>query len=544
MMTPARWITGIFLAAGIFLAGYMANRQNDPTTSSAAAIPSIKYTCPMHPQYASDHSGTCPVCGMSLVRADENGAHDASNAAVSEASGMLRIDSEKQQLIGVRTDNVSQNSASNLLRVAGRIAVDEGRLSRLIAATDGWIRELGENPAGTHVRKNQVLASYYSRDLLSSAQTFMFALQTNAQVERGDAVIGPTRPPTQLTLQVALDSLRALGMSEFQIEEIKRNRVAPDKIHIYSPIDGYVIARNISPQQRFDKGSEMYRIADVSHVWVMTDIFEKDREFLGPRAIATVRYRDRQFRARMSDALPQFDPASRTLKTRFEMDNPGSLLLPDMFVDVELHVDKPAAMTVPADAVIDSGLRKMVYVERAAGMFEPRMVETGWRLGNRVQVTRGLNPGERIVVSGNFLLDSESRMRFVDDKKPSGTAEKSKMAKDFVCGMDVDPKSPDTLKSQYKGTTYYFCGPMCKKSFDANPEKFIQKTTAPKVEKAKDPVCGMDVDAAKDTPKSEYKGQTYYFCSEHCKKSFDANPEKYVHKGMAGQGMSGKGMPQ
>jgi len=198
---------------------------------------------------------------------------------------------------------------------------------------------------------------------------------------------------------------------------------------------------------------------------------------------------------------------------------------------------------VPAEAVIDSGRRKTVYVEKGSGVFEPRLVETGWRLGDRVQITSGLEPSERIVVSSNFLIDSESRMRLTDGSNPP-MAEKAAKVKDPVCGMDVDPKSPDTLKSQYKGTTYYFCGSMCKKSFDANPEKYIKTTAAaPKAEKAKDLVCGMDVDPkSPDTYKTQYKGKTYYFCSKLCKKNFDANPEEYVHKGMADQDMHGNGM--
>ena len=217
----------------------------------------------------------------------------------------------------------------------------------------------------------------------------------------------------------------------------------------------------------------------------------------------------------MSDALPQLDPQTRTLKTRFELDNPGNILLPDMFVDVELAVDTPAAITVPADAVIDSGRRKTVYVERGNGVFEPRLVETGWRLGDRVQITQRPRTGR-----------AHCRLRQLPDRfrKPHENArerqrcraEKAKPVKDLVCGMDVDPKSPNTLKTQYKGETYYFCCEHCKKSFEANPEKYIpKKTAAAKVEKAKDLVCGMDVDPnSADVMKTQYKGKTYYFCSE------------------------------
>ena len=133
----------------------------------------------------------------------------------------------------------------------------------------------------------------------------------------------------------------------------------------------------------------------------MTDIFEKDLEFMKPGMMATIRYGGRELLARMSAVLPQFDPQSRTLKARFELDNPGFILRPDMLVDVEIEVNMPAAITVPADAVIDSGRQTTVYVDRGSGYFEPRAVKTGWRLGGRVQVTEGLEPGERVVISSN-----------------------------------------------------------------------------------------------------------------------------------------------
>lgn len=476
MMTPARITASLCLAAGIFVAGYMANRQPGPAASSASVRQVLYYTCPMHPQYKSDHPGDAPCCGMRLVPVYAGTAASSTDPVTPDAPGMVQVDAAKQQLIGVRTDEVKRASASHLLRVPGRISVDEERLYRITAGTDGWIRDLGRNSAGAFVKKNQILASYYAQNLLAAAQTFVFALQTNAQVERGDATLGYQRTPTALNLQVALDSLRGLGMSEFQIEEIQQTRIAPTQIHVYSPIDGFVIARNISPGQRFDKGTEMYRIADIAHVWVMTDIFEKDREFVRPGALANVHYRGRELPARMSAVLPQFDPQSRTLKTRFELDNPGYVLRPDMFVDVEIHVDMPAAVTVPADAVIDSGRQKTVFVERGDRMFEPRQVETGWRLADRVEVTNGLKPGERIVVAGNFLIDSESRMKLAAVAVPAMAGDRpAAQEKDPVCRMTVDPKSPKAITTQHNGKTWYFCSDECKKTFEANPEKYAPK---------------------------------------------------------------------
>jgi membrane fusion protein, copper/silver efflux system len=529
MKTPVRFIGIICLAVGVFFAGYMANRQKDPTTSSASGEQVENYSCPMHPQYRSARPGDCPMCGMRLEAMDTGGVPaDASNPS---ASGIIPISAAKQQLIGVRTDVVRRDSCSNLLRVPGRITVDDQRLYRITAASDGWIRELGQNTAGRFVSKNQMLATYYTRDLLASERLFLLSLGANDQTQKADFTSASIRTTSNYNPQFPVDSLRGLGMSDIQIEELQRTRNFIPHVNIYSPVSGYIVSRNISPEQRFDKGTELYRIADISRVWVMTDIFEKDRDFARPGATATIRYQNREFHARISESLPQFDPQSRTLKTRFEIENPGNILLPDMFVDVELRLNTPDAVAVPADAVIDSGRRKIVYVERANSEFEPRMVETGWRMGDRVQITGGLEPGERIVVSGNFLIDSESRMR-----APTGNSspadEKVKPVKDLVCGMTVDPKSPGTLKTQYKGETYYFCSETCKKSFEANPDKYIPKqTTAAKAEKPKDLVCGMMVDPnSPNTLNMQYKGKTYYFCSETCKKSFEANPDKYVHK--------------
>jgi Cu(I)/Ag(I) efflux system membrane fusion protein len=476
-MTPAKVAASIILAAGIFVAGYMANRHPIPVATSASAKQAVRYTCPMHPQYTSDRSGECPICGMRLEQIDTADVAVKADNPVTGAPGIVRINAEKQQLIGVRTDTVKTAPVSDALRVPGRITVDDQRLYRIVASVDGWIRELGPNPAGAFVAKDQVLASYYTQNLITAAQTYAFAVQSNVLAQSGDKTIGLQRGTVALTLQAALDSVRSLGMSERQIQEIDRTGIAPTLIHIYSPIDGFVISRNVSPEQRFDKGTEMYRIADIGHVWVMTDVFEKDRAFLKPGARATVYYQDRRLQAHMSDALPQFDPQSRTLKTRFELDNPGFVLRPDMFVDVELHVEMPAAITVPADSVIDLGRRKTVYVQSDGGRFEPRIIDTGWRLGDRVQVTSGLEAGERIVVSSNFLVDSESRMK-LSALSTELTLQKVTAAKDPVCGMEIDPKAADAFKTQYNGRTYYFCAPKCRRDFDENPRKYVHENMA------------------------------------------------------------------
>ena len=177
-------------------------------------------------------------------------------------------------------------------------------------------------------------------------------------------------------------------------------------------------------------------MADLSRVWILADLFENESQYIKPgaRVQVTLPHQRKTFQATVSKILPQFDAASRTLKVRLETDNPGFVLRPDMFVDVELPISLPPAISVPADAVLDSGLRKTVFVDRGNGFFEPEKVETGWRIGDRVEIVKGLQPGERIVVSGNFLIDSESRLEL------AAAGMYGTLSKDPVCGMEADEK--------------------------------------------------------------------------------------------------------
>ena len=209
---------------------------------------------------------------------------------------------------------------------------------------------------------------------------------------------------------------------------------------------------------------------------MLADIFEREAKFIPLGARAQVRYQGQTFAAEISDALPAFDPVSRTLKVRLDLDNPAYILRPDMFVDVEMPVQLPAAVTVPADAVLDAGRQNIVYVDRGNGTFEPRPVETGWRFGDLVAITKGLDPGEHIVVSGTFLIDSESRFR---SAAASWNQAPPKEVHDPVCGMGVDPGKADRLKGVFQGTTYYFCSESCKRKFEAHPQSYVSADGRP-----------------------------------------------------------------
>jgi Cu(I)/Ag(I) efflux system membrane fusion protein len=206
-----------------------------------------------------------------------------------------------------------------------------------------------------------------------------------------------------------------MGMSRPQIDEIARTRKILPAVNLVAPATGFIVSRSVSPEQRFDRGLDFYRIVDLSHVWILANVSEAESRCLMPGARARVSLAQipgSTFQARVGNVLPQFDPVSRTLQVRLEADNAGFTLKPDMYVDLEFAIRTPTGLVVPKEAVIDSGLRKIVYVDRGNGYFQPRTVQTGWRMGDRVQIVDGLKAGEHIVVSGNFLVDSESRMAF------------------------------------------------------------------------------------------------------------------------------------
>jgi RND family efflux transporter MFP subunit len=328
--------------------------------------------------------------------------------------GSVRITPERQQMVGIRTGVVEKTEGEYAIRAVGRVAPDEKRVYRLTAGTEGWIRETYANDTGTLVKKDERLASFYSPQF-RAAQLAYIAILSSPE-DRAQLVGRPALAPSQqasVTLQTYIDALESLGMSEKQLKELATTKQLTDRVFILAPAAGFIIARNVSPGQQFEKGFEWYQLANLDRVWVLADLFQIDAgdAKVGMKARVTLPGQNKEFHATVTKVLPQVDPTSRTLKVRLELDNPGHELRPDMFVNVELRVTRPPALTVPADAILESGMSRTVFVDRGNGFFEPRQVETGWRHGGRVEITKGLDPDEKIVLSGNFLIDSESRLQ-------------------------------------------------------------------------------------------------------------------------------------
>jgi membrane fusion protein, copper/silver efflux system len=337
--------------------------------------------------------------------------------------------------------------------------------------------------AGSQVKKDELLGSFSAPNVTMTVQTFILNLgaeerfqdSANQGLAEGQALGAASANVTQ-----RIQQLQAVGMSLRQIDEIRRTHRVPERIKIFSPVDGFVLARNVSPGQKFDKGADWFVIADLSKVWILADVADRDLTYLRPGMSVqmSVSGQDKRLPARITAILPQIDPVTRTAQVRLEADNPGYRLRPEMFVDVEVPVKLAPGITVPVDALIDSGLKKTVFVERGTGIFEPRDVQTGSRFDGRVQITKGLREGERIVTSGTFLIDSDSKLRGA----PMGlVAAQSSRAVDPSCGMEVDIEiaHASSHEREYRGKRYYFCSDECMRKFDAAPARFVKNTAEP-----------------------------------------------------------------
>lgn len=488
----------LLIALGAFVTGrYTGNPRQGSEHAGTRRV--LYYVDPMHPAYRSDKPGTAPDCGMAL---EPVYAEDASNAARSAPlaqlpPGGVSIDGATQGLLGIRVVTVEKGGAPHGIRVVGRVVPEDTRVYRINAGTEGFIRETYNDSVGELVKKDQKLATSYTGETLSVASGFLAATAgvPGAVGKDGSRTVpfpGTLHKQGVSSIQGYTDRLRNLGVSDMQIKQMADSGQLPESVDIVAPVDGFILARNITPGQHFEHSMEFYRIADLSRVWILADVFGSEAQGFRPGTVARVTLPGlgKTFSARVSNVLPQVDPATRTLKLRLEADNPGFALRPDMYVDVELPVAMPAGLTVPQDAVIDSGREQRVFVEHSSGVFEPRQVQTGWRSGDRVQIVHGLAEGERVVAAGTFLVDSESRLKSIAQASPmqqphekdparsnseSGLAASAGKVKDAACGMMIDTAKAvaegNTVTRD--GVTYYFCSDRCKKKFGAQPERYV-----------------------------------------------------------------------
>jgi multidrug efflux pump subunit AcrA (membrane-fusion protein) len=387
-------------------ATWIATARNPAIGSADAPHRRVMYyRDPMHPSYTSPQPGKAPDCGMDLVPvyADETAA---------ASPGTVRIDERTQKTMGLTFERVTRAPVARTFKTFGRVVADENRVVVLTAGGDGWVTRLHDGSrTGETVRKGQPLASLYGREYTTAQRTYLFALNA---VENPPPTPGSSsQGDNALALEEARLFLMNTGFSEAQLAQLARTRQVIPEVTLTAPIDGVIVGRRIAQHERVERGAELFKIADLTHVWIVASLFGRDAAVLRPgsTAVVIVPSEDKRVRAVVSDALPAFEPASSQVKVRLDVDNATRLLRPDMTVDVEFSSGSADVITVPEAAVVQSGAGQTVFVAADANRFEARQVETGWRTAGRVVIADGLQPGESVVVEGAFLLDSAVRMR-------------------------------------------------------------------------------------------------------------------------------------
>jgi RND family efflux transporter MFP subunit len=465
----------IVIATLAFIAGdrYGKNQSGGSTMETERKI--IYYTDPMNPGFRSEQPGTAP-CGMPLepvyAEVGAKGEQVITSGGLPRSPGAVTINPARQQLIGVQVNPIEIQPMTYTLRLYGKIVPDETKVFRTNASTDSWVRKLSDITTGSIVGKDQLLAEVLAPAFYNAQVTYLVAMDNLDRIQKQ---VGPDIRPQQTHLadnqiRLAVQALQNLGIPDAQVEELANTRESQPLLQIRSPTDGVILNRNITLYQWFKAGEEFYEIADLGRVWIYADVYEDEARHLWPGMAVKVKHEQsgRTFDAKISQVLPLFDSVAKTLKVRIDVNNPGYDLRPDMFVDVEIPIVMEPSLHVPADGVIDTGTRKIVYVDAGDNTFEPRRVETGWRLGRRIEITTGLMPGEKVVVSGNFLIDSESRM------KTAAGGVIPAMSKDSVCGMYVNEEFARLTgkTATYRDKIYYFCMEECRDSFTKEPEKY------------------------------------------------------------------------
>jgi RND family efflux transporter MFP subunit len=443
----------LVVVTSAFFGGYVYEAINASGQLSAnnAGRKILYWIDPMHPAYKSDKPGIAPDCGMKLqpVYTDGGGpsavpesarqalyyrdpkdpsyksqqpglnpgiGNDLKPVYADDLSAMpvgtVQITPEKQQLIGVKYGYVDRSGGSRTIRAVGKVAFDETRIQHIHTKVEGWIDQVFVDYTGQSVKKGQPLLTVYSPDMLASQRELLLAAKARETMKNNPLPIAFDQ--SESLVQAARRRLELWDLSEAQIDQVLKTGQPIKNVMLYSPIAGYVTDRKAFPQLKVMPETDLYTVVDLSGVWIIADLFEYEAPniHVGGRARVSLQaVPGRILTARINYIQPQVDPTTRTLKVRLDMDNPGLLLKPDMYANVEFQVNFPKQLTVPADAVLDAGERKIVFVDREGGFFEPRQVTTGERDGNRVEILSGLSAGERIVTSGNFLIDSESQMK-------------------------------------------------------------------------------------------------------------------------------------
>ena len=543
-------LAGTLLVAAVGLGVFAADNSSnlDATNSAAASAGKTLYTCGMHPWIIQDHPGNCPICGMKLEPVHKTAGTDAATSAdhkilyykstmmpgetgtkpgkdsmgmdmvpvdagepAAANSSVISIDPATIQLMNLQTTEIARGPLRRSIRTVGTIDYNETALADVTTKFRGWIEKLDVDATGELVHRGEPLFGIYSPELYSAEAEYLAVLNST-----NDSDASPLR-------DAALEKLKFFDISDGQIAALEKSGKPSRTLEMLAPADGFVIEKDIVQGQMVDAGMKLYQLADLGVVWVFAQVYEQDLPYVQLGQEATVKLSslpDREFRGRVTYIYPNVDEKTRTARVRLEFENPGYFLKPGMFVSAQITAElKPSALLVPDSAVLRSGEKNTVFVALPGGKFDPRTVALGLESEhNLYEVISGLNEGDRVVTSGQFMLDSESQLREAIQKMseqvaatPSSPSSATNLTAQIsatsaekepvvyvcpmpehvsitydhpgncpICGMALVPVTPSELKQlQPGGKVLYYTCPM--------PEHASVHEDKP----GKCPICGM-----------------------------------------------------
>jgi len=528
------WFSILLVLAALLWATATAQSENSKTL----------YTCGMHPQIILDHPGNCPICGMKLtpIRSDTGAETGSANSTA------IAVDAATRQNMNLRTAEVQRGPLRKTIRTVGTIDYNETALADVTTHFRGWVEKLNADATGQLVHRGEPLFEVHVPEIYDAEVAFLQTVTNKFKNFKSGVA----------ARKDAVRALNNFGVTDADIALIESNRVALTNLTVPAPISGFVIEKDVVAGQMVDPGTKLYRIADLAIVWVIAQIYEQDLPFiqLGQEAVVKVTSMpDREFRGRVTFVYPTVDEKTRTARVRLEFENPGYFLKPGMFVSAQIQAQlEDAAVLVPESAVLRSGQKNTVFVALDGGKFAPRGVMLGLEAQDGlIQVTRGLSAGERVVTSGQFLLDSESQLREAIEKMRGTNSSVEAMKRENVpaaenvgsvstlqpfnastnsetavyvcpmpehvsivydhagncpiCGMALVPVTPSALKKiQPGGKVLYYTCPM--------PEHASVHEDRP----GKCPLCAMTlipVMSQPQAPTNSVPAKQKYFCPMH-----------------------------
>jgi RND family efflux transporter MFP subunit len=408
MKSSAAWTLAAVTAAAGLAGGYWYGTSYAPHVAQTVDAPARerKVLFYRNPMGLPD---TSPVpkkdsMGMDYIPVYEGEEQDSGSG--------VKISPERVQKLGVRTEPAARREIARTVRAVGILEVDERRIFTVAPRFEGWIEALHVNTTGQTVIKGQPLLDVYSPELLSAQREYAIARQGMQSAAEGTP---EAREGMRRLAESTLERLRNWEIPEDQIEKLHQGASGRRVLTLRAPGAGVVLEKPALQGMRFMPGEMLFKIADLSNLWLQADVFEQDLALVKPGMAARIRvdaYPDRTFDGRVSFVYPTVKPETRTAQVRIELANPGLALKPAMYATVELAAGaKKPMLAVPDSAVLDTGTRKVAFVERAAGRFEPREVKTGLKGDQYVELLEGIGEGESVVVAANFLIDAESNLR-------------------------------------------------------------------------------------------------------------------------------------